>query len=693
MYSLLLATVSALSIHSAHAESVAPSQDYVRHCASCHGATLGGGFGPALRGSAFDAKWRGRERELTTYVRTTMPPQAPGSLQNASYAALSTELLSGSSADSKSTAQTAAPTAVKYTPSAGAVEIDDVYREQRESLAKLASRLTPVGDEMLFAPPTADWLAWRGNAHSSGHSALKQIDTHNVDRLAPAWSLSLTPGTNAIAPLVHDGVLFINSSGTISALDARNGDLIWQFSRPIVATHGVPITQPRAIALYQDKLIVPTLDNHMLALDMRTGQLLWDHEIAGPSEKLQITGGPLLAKGKIIQGVSGCQGTTYPGGCFIVALDATDGRELWRFHTIARPGQPGGDSWNGAPVAERFGASVWTAGSYDPELNLVYFGTGQTYKVATLLGSNTGKSSRDALYTNSTVALDPDTARLAWHFQHFPADVWDLDWSFERIVTSLTTATGPRKVVITAGKLGIVDVLDARDGSFIASWDAGLQNLVQRIDPKTGRKHANPALALALGETKLVCPHASGARNWPATAYDAEQRLLYLPMFEVCMDIRLEDTYYGDTVMLPRRRAGSDGKFGRVLALDPSTGKTAWTVRRRAVASSAILATAGGLIFEGSNDRALHALDSKTGALLWQTRLPGNPNGFPLSYAVAGKQYVAIVAGGGSPLELSLRGLTPELPSSVPSKTLEVFALPDALISGAQQPAAPQATQ
>jgi alcohol dehydrogenase (cytochrome c) len=266
------------------------------------------------------------------------------------------------------------------------------------------------------------------------------------------------------------------------------------------------------LALHGTSLYVPTTDGHMVALDARSGAVLWDSEVIPMAQRssigkaegvaLHMNGGPIVVKGKVIMGVSlGLEKS--PGGCFIIALDAATGRELWRFHTIARPGQPGGDSWNGAPVNERYGGGVWTAGSYDPDLDLIYFGIGNTYNSATLLEPRPGAkgvTNNDGLYTDATVALRPDTGELAWHYQHHRRDVWDLDWVFEQSLVTLQIDGKPRKLVVTAGKTALFDALDAATGAFVFAKDLGVQNLVTHVDPVTGEKHVNPAVQPEAGK-------------------------------------------------------------------------------------------------------------------------------------------------------------------------------------------------
>ncbi|MCW1383618.1 PQQ-binding-like beta-propeller repeat protein [Novosphingobium sp. KCTC 2891] len=626
-------------------------------------------------------------------MRANMPLNDPGSLDDATSTAISDYIRAANGLPSEAAPglNSSAPIAAGGSPDQGEMagfgpvkaEEDATTRASRDRLAALARGLTPVSDADLANPPAQDWLAWRRTSSTHGFSPLAQIDRSNVGHLGLAWSLALGTGTNGVVPLVRDGVMFINSNGTVQALDARDGDRIWSYVRP-ATTKRVPLSQPRGMALHGTTLYVPTIDNHMIALDARTGKVVWDHVIDASGE-LQLTASPLIAGDKIIQGVAGCQGAGYAGGCFIVALDAVTGKEAWRFHTIAQPGTPGGDSWNGAGPDQRFGGSVWVTGSYDAELGLVFFGTGQTYIVSPLLkkGPGAAKGSRDALFTDSTLAIDPKTGKLVWHYQHTNGDVWDLDWAFERTVVMLDTPKGPRKAVLTVGKTGIIDALDARTGQYLWSYDLGFQTLVKAIDPRTGRKTNDPSVVPEYDKLKLICPSTLGVRNWPSTAYDPSRGLLYLPMTpNSCMSLGLAANSpnvrgFGEFTQERRVAPNSDGNFGRVAAFDVKARKVVWANPYRAPQSSAVLATAGGVLFEGGRDRWFRALDAASGQSLWQTRLEATPNAYPITYMVDDKQYVAVVSGGGSPTDLFLAPLTPEFPSSIGGKTLMVFALPE----------------
>jgi alcohol dehydrogenase (cytochrome c) len=541
-------------------------------------------------------------------------------------------------------------------------------------------KITPVTDTVLQNPPAGDWLTWRRTYDDQGFSPLKQINRGTVGDLRVAWTWSLPPGPNEATPLVHDGVIFVHSYGDkVQALDARTGDLLWQYSRQL--PKDTPPSVKRNLSIYGDRLFVPTSDAHVAALDVKTGKVVWDREIGDYKQGIRVTGGPLVAKSKVMQGVGG----RAAGGNYIIALDANTGEEAWRFYVIARPGEPGGDSWNGLPLEKRNGGSVWTAGSYDPTLNLAYFGIAQTYDTAPLLHPvNQPGVTNDGLYTDSTVAINPDTGKLAWHFQHQPNDQWDLDWAFERQLIKLPVNGATRTVSVTAGKQAIYDVLDAATGKYVFSMDLGLQNVVTAIDPKTGAKTVNPKVVPGDGETKFVCPHAgAGAKNWIASSYNPDTKMLYTPLAESCMDLipvkpGERANLSTDVRWVVRPRPDSDGKYGRLEAINLVTREVAWTNRQRAPQTTGALATAGGVVFSGSMDRVISARDDSNGKLLWQARLNDVPNSHPISYGVNGNQYLAVVVGNGGPQATGLSPLVPEI-QNPPDRgaAIWVFELPN----------------
>jgi alcohol dehydrogenase (cytochrome c) len=541
--------------------------------------------------------------------------------------------------------------------------------------AALLAALTPVTDALLSDPPPGEWLQWRRTYDSQGFSPLAQINKKNVANLAPAWSWSLPSGTSEVTPLVHDGVLFVFGAGDrIQALDAAGGDLLWEYIRPTPATPPVGSSLKRNFAIYGDKLYVATADNHMIALTLKTGKLAWDRKLVDDALRFGISSGPLIVKGKVIQGLSQCWGAQ-PGGCYITALDADTGAEVWRFNTLARPGAPGGETWNGLPLERRHGGAVWTTGSYDPKLNLLYFGVGNTYNWQDLVkGESPGKDqpgvNHDGLYLNSTVALDPDTGRLVWHYQHLPGDLWDLDYAFERQLVDLPVEGKTRRVVVTTGKMAITEGMDAATGKWLFAKDLGLQNIVASIDPVTGKKTyaAGVEPDLTGARRNLQCPSSYGYKNWPANAYDPKTRVVYMTITESCGEslprLFTPANPYTNGVQetrIIRYQPDSNGEIGGIEAVDLATRKTLWSIRQRAPMTGAALATAGGLVFTGDADRWFRAYDAATGKVLWQMRLNDAINSYPISYSVKGRQYVAIVAGFGGSRIANLRPLTTEI--------------------------------
>ncbi len=539
------------------------------------------------------------------------------------------------------------------------------------------SKLTPVTDATLRDPPPGDWLMWRRTYDGWGYSPLDQITRDNVKNLRLAWAWAMPNGATENTPLEHDGVLFIQSSGDgVEALNAANGDLLWRYTRPL--PKGVPVFFKRMMAIYGERLFIATSDKHLIALDVHTGKAVWDQAVAGDGG---FTSGPMAVNGKLLIGATNC----VTSRCSITAHDASDGKELWRFYTVAAPGEPGGDTWNGIPADERYGGSVWTSGSYDPSTNLLYFGVGQPYPWnAIARGTSPLKpgQSNETLYTNNTLALDPDTGKLVWHYSHFPNDNWDLDYVFERELIDLPVKGQMRKLSVTSGKMAIIEALDAKTGKFVFADDLGIQTVVKSIDPVTGQKTLNPATIPQLNQPVTFCPHPGGGRSTGPSAYDPQTGLLYMPLQEHCTEMTASAKEPGEKTaeskFVLELKPGSDGNIGRLDAIDLAGRKTAWSHRERAPQSSGALPTAGGVVFEGDLDRHFTAYDAKTGQTLWRTRLNDVPNTAPISFSVAGKQYVAVATGSGSPYTRTWVSLVPDIRNPPGGgATLWVFELPD----------------
>ena len=351
--------------------------------------------------------------------------------------------------------------------------------------------------------------------------------------------------------------------------------------------------------------------------------------------------------------------------------------------SIARPGEPGGDTWNGLPVDKRSGGSIWTAGSYDAKRNLALFGPAPTYDTGPLRDPIAKRGvTNEALYTNATIALNPDTGKLAWFFQHVPNDQWDFDWAFERQLVTLPVNGRDREVVLTAGNEALYDAVDLDGGKYAFSFDLGLQNIITSIDPKTGAKQIDPKLIPSREKAITVCPHAGGAKSWIPGSIDPEKKILYVPLVESCMDLTPVPQDQRGSLSTGvrwsiRPRLDSDGRYGRLEAVDLTTRKPLWTERQRAPQSSGVLATAGGVLFAGALDRYFTAYDSANGKALWKSRLPDVPSAAPITYSVNGRQYVAMVVGYGSPQTMTFPMLTPEIDLPIMrSAAIAVFALP-----------------
>ena len=537
------------------------------------------------------------------------------------------------------------------------------------------ARLTPVTDEMLAHPPASDWLMWRRTYDGWGFSPLDQVNAGNVKELQLAWSWALAPGAMENTPLEHDGVLFVQGPDeSVSALNAANGDLLWRYAAPA----GGGIKFKRMIALEGDKLFLAAEGKHLIALDIKTGKPVWDQAVAGDGT---YTSGPMALHGKVIIGASNC--TT--SRCSITGHDAATGKELWRFYTVAAPGEAGGDTWNGISGEDRFGGSVWNSGAYDPDTRLLYFGVGQPYPWNPYArGTSPLKpgQNNDLLYTDNTLALDPDTGKLAWHYSHLQNDSWDLDYVFERQLIDLPVNGKTQKVSLTSGKMAILEGIDARTGKFLFADDLGVQTVVSKIDPKTGQKTINPAVIPQLNQAVTFCPHPGGGRGPSPTAYDPQTGYLYVPMQDHCTEMTALPLKPGEktetskfTLML---KPGSDGNIGRLVAVDMNNRTTAWQHRERSPQSTGALPTGGGVVFVGDLDRYFSAYDAKSGQMLWRVRLADTPNGPPITYSVGGRQYVAVTTGSGSPFTHTFGNLIPDVrnpPNS--SSAVWVFALPE----------------
>ena len=534
--------------------------------------------------------------------------------------------------------------------------------------------ITPVTDATLQNPDPSDWLSWRRTLDGSGFSPLEQINTDNVGDLRLAWSWGLEPGVSQTTPIVRDGVMFIvNPGNVVHALDARTGELFWEYRYEVEERRRAG-AQMRSLAIYQDLILLNTVDAHMVGIDARTGEERWNTTV-GTAEGYTFTSGPIVANGTIVTGLTGC-GRYREETCYVVGLDGRTGRELWRTSTVALPGEPGGDSWSDLPVMFRAGGDAWIPGSFDPDTGLLFWGTAQAKPWARAVRGTAG----DALYTNSTLALNPATGELKWYFQHIPGDSHDMDETFERILVDYDG----RQSVFTMGKLAILWENDRETGELVRATDLGYQNL---FDIDTGQAIYKDGMVQEIGDVVDFCPSTGGFKSLRAMAYHPGLEAFYVPLNLNCES----------AAFLPvERRPGGGGAggvrdkeyhfhpkspdhIGEFQSLDLRTGATRWRQRRRTPFNTAALATGGGLVFVGDWERYVMAYDADSGEELWQTRLPQMTNGFPITYAVDGVQYVAIGTGpsiSASWATLIPAELLPDKKNPRSSGGIFVFALP-----------------
>ena len=566
-----------------------------------------------------------------------------------------------------------------------------------------AGEFPSVTDEMLQNPADSDWLMWRRTLDSWGYSPLDQVSRENVDELQLVWTRNLATGTGEITPLAYNGILFVpQANDIIEAIDAKTGDFIWQYRRDIpedlYGVVGGNARNNRNLAIYEDRIINTSDDNYIFALDALTGNLEWETEILDYQvNSATHSSGPIIADGLAISGRS-CRPWGGPNACVIVAHNASTGEEAWRRRLIPAPGEPGDETWGDVPFESRHHVGSWMVPSYDPELELIILGTSVTSPAPKFyLGGTDNKH----LYHNSTLALDVATGEIRWYYQHMN-DHWDLDHPFERLLVETRVAPDPDEVtwinpnlqigetrkVITGipGKTGIVYTLDRATGEFLWATPTVEQNVVIDIDGSTGEVTENPEVIFREAEQIVfVCPTWLGGKDWEAGAYSPITNVMYYPLRNTCANMLATGNFESDIARslteggqgglaiysLAARHQITPGteNLGTVRAVSAETGRTEWLYETRAGTMS-LVATGGGLIFGGDANGRFRAFDHESGEVLWEINLGSSVSGYPISFAVDGKQYIAVNTGGGQP------NLTPELRPSR-GTNLYVFALPD----------------
>jgi alcohol dehydrogenase (cytochrome c) len=512
-----------------------------------------------------------------------------------------------------------------------------------------------------------NWLTYYGAYDGQRYSALDQINTTNVQNLRPAWvfqagvvGLVATPATYSFeaAPIVVDGVMYVSGwDGYVWALNAVTGELLWQYR------HAVPLDVPlccgnvnRGVAVARGRVFFVTPHGHLVALDATTGRPVWQQVFVDTRAGESATLAPLVVKNLVIVGSSGAE---YGVRGHIDAFNIETGQRVWRRYNVPKPGEPGSDTWQGDSWT-RGGGTAWITGTYDPELDLLYWGTGNPgpdFDGSVRPGNN--------LYTCSVVALDPDDGSLRWHYQWTPHDVWDYDGINENILFE----QGGRRLLAHFDKNGHLFILDRTNGRFVRAVPFGRVTWGE-INSTTGqitvRRTPTP-------EGTHICPGPAGLKEWPHASYSRTTGLLYTPVVEVCGTFKLKPTgfeesmpYWGGDVTLDREQ------FGEVKAFDPATGREVWAWRAPNPIVASLLTTAGDLVFVGEPSGMLNALHARTGEVLWRFQTGSGIHSNPVTYSVAGRQYVAVPTGWGGWVE----GYAPEMYGAPRGTALFVFALP-----------------
>ena len=504
-----------------------------------------------------------------------------------------------------------------------------------------------------------NWLTYSGSLAGQRYTRLTQITPANVRRLELRWVFQTrTPAEPAekfeATPLVVDGVMYtVMAPNHVVALDAATGRMFWMYSPRLSPLARVCCGRVnRGLAILGETLFMGTIDGHLIAIDAKSGRPVWDVALSKPELGYSFTMAPLIVKDKVIMGPAGGE---YGIRGFIAAFDAKTGREAWRFNTVPGPGEPGHETWPADTNAwEHGGGSIWTTGAYDPELNLMYFGTGNPgpdWNADPRPGNN--------LYTDSVVALDPDTGQLKWHYQFTPHDEFDYDSTQVPVLTEIAWQGRQRKVMLWANRNGFWYVLDRVTGEFLQGKPFVRVNWAEGIDAKGVPKR----VLNATPEGTLVYPNNQGATNWYSPSYSPRTGYFYIPTWmdtystyaKAPVEYKEGNQYVGrfPTMTVPALRTGpgdvnqrtpQEG-YGAIQAFDPKSGELKWQFKMADVTDSGVLATATDLVFAGGREGYFFALDARSGEMLWKGNVGGQVSAGPMSYAVAGRQYIAIAAG------------------------------------------------
>lgn len=673
------ASQPAQNVETFQSQAEAGAVTFATNCAACHGANLEGTtLGPLLTGNDFILRWGSQTPSLLLgNIQANMPPGGNSTISDTDYLNVVAHILDVNGVDTVSAPLTASS---DFTIADSISQV--VARQQRPepeppqgvTFSGTVENFVPVTDAMLENPADGDWPMHRRTYDAHSYSPLDQINTDNVGSLKLEWVWNMLDGDSEPAPLVYNGVMYlINPGNVIQALDAKTGELIWErWSGPANRQ------DMRNIAIYDDKIIQATTDARLLALDARTGELIWETAVADASKGFSNSSGPIVADGKVILGLASCQ-RYIPEDCYISAHDANTGELQWRFNTIAKAGEPGGDTWGDLDDVFRAGGETWITGSYDPELKITYWGTAQQKPWVPVSRHLTIHDV--GLFTNSTVAVNTDTGELDWFFQHVPAEALDLDEVFERILVD----RGDEKLVFSLGKYGILWKNDRVTGEFKGYVETVFQNAFTNINPETGEVTYREDIQNAgLDEWTSACPSSAGGKDWHSMTYHEPTGYMIAPLSQTCLENAAREValVQGGGGLAASRKffemPGTDGNLGKLGAYNVDTMEEVWSYQQRASFHTGTISTAGNLVFVGDLDRRFRAFDVTNGDILWETRLGTSVQGHPVSFAIDGKQYIAVTTalGGTSPRSVPAV-VAPEITYPGNGNAVYVFSLPE----------------
>ena len=529
----------------------------------------------------------------------------------------------------------------------------------------------PVSAERLLKPEDGDWLMVRRTYDGWGYTPLEQVTPNNVARLQPVWVFA-TGQTNGheAAPIVNNGVMFVATPGNqVIALDARTGAILWRYRRQLIDDRIVLHPTSRGVALYEDKVFFAAGEAVLVAIDAKTGKEVWAAQVEDNKKGYYMSLAPLVADGKVIVGASG--GELGVRG-FVAAFDVNTGKEAWKVYTVPAPGEPGSETWPAGDQWKTGGGSVWVTGNYDPQTKLAFWGTGNG---GPWMGD---QRPGDNLYTSSTIAIDIGSGKLKGYHQYHPNDSWDWDEVSPPILVDYKRNGRDIKGLIDVARDGYLWFLERTDGkiNFIEGMPFVKQNVFQRLDPKTGRPDVDPVRQPGTGKMADYCPSHWGGKNWPPIAFSPKTRMIYIPANEnLCGTLIGREIQYvagrnftgaTNTIYLA---PGAD-HIGEVQAWNVDTGKRVWTHSYpKSPNWGPMLATGGGIVFSGgTNDRMFHAFDASNGKLLWEFPTNSGIIGQPSSFMVNGTQYIAVQSGWG----IDSRGMQARLNALFPGEYPEV---------------------